>query len=223
VEEASLSIEMNMEQMGNLKQRSEMHWARKIWHMIGVSTIATGYYFFSHHVAEILLAVLWIIFVPTDLIRLRSPVINDILTHAFRPIMRQYEAKGLAGTTSLVTGVLLVSLVFPREIVLMTLLFLAFADPLASIVGIRWGKDKIFGHKSVQGSMAAFSVCAVITWSVCFYKGILLDRIIVVGLLGGLIGATAEAIPIGKLDDNFTIPVLSACGLWVLFYLFGGL
>ena len=136
--------------------------------------------------------------------------------------MRTSEVKAIAGTSYLLTGVLCVSFVFPREIVLMTLLYLAFADPMASVVGIRFGKDKIFGHKSVQGSAAAFVICAIITWAVLLYKGIMLDRLVIVSLLGGLIGAAAEAIPVGKLDDNFSIPVLSAGGLWLIFSIFGG-
>jgi len=102
-------------------------------------------------------------------------------------------------------------------------LYLAFADPIASIVGIRYGKDKIFGHKSLQGSFAAFTVCAFLTFFFLNYNGMMLDRAVIVSLLGGLIGCLAEAVPIGQLDDNFTIPVLSAAGLWTVFSIFGAL
>jgi dolichol kinase len=206
----------------DFKKRSEMHWARKLWHMGGVMAIAFGYYYMPTFWARALLFVLWLCFVPFDFLRLRSPVLNDVATHLFRPIMRESEAKDLAGTTYLLSGVLLVALFFPREIVLITLLYLAFADPMASVIGIKYGKDKIFGHKSLQGSVAAFTICTVITLAVLFYKGIMLDRIVIVSLLGGLIGATAEAVPMGKMDDNFSIPVLSAIGLWLLFSAFGG-
>lgn len=50
----------------------------------------------------------------------------------------------------------------------------------------------------------------------------MIDRILIVSILSGLIGAFAELIPIFKLDDNFTFPVVSSIGLWLLFYLFGG-
>jgi dolichol kinase len=40
-------------------------------------------------------------------------------------------------------------------------------------------------------------------------------------LLAGLVGAFAELIPIGKLDDNLTLPLMSAVGLSILFYFFG--
>lgn len=40
---------------------------------------------------------------------------------------------------------------------------LALADPLAAIVGRRWGK-KVYGSKTVEGSAAFFGVALVVTW-----------------------------------------------------------
>ena len=127
----------------------------------------------------------------------------------------------MAGTSYLLTGVSIIALIFPQEIVLLTLLFLAFADPIASYFGIKFGKDKIFGHKSLQGTVAAFFVCAILCFAFFYTHNLLLDRLIVVSLLGGLIGSLAELIPIGKLDDNLTLPVMSAIFLYFMFLLFG--
>ncbi len=168
-----------------------------------------------------ILVVAWALFVPFDFLRQRYPALNDWALHAFKPIMRQSEAKNLAGTTYLLTGVLLVDVIFPRPVVALTLLFLAFADPIASYFGILYGKDKIFGHKSIQGFMAAFFVCTALTLFYLLVHNYLTDRLIVVSLLAGLVGAFAELIPIGKLDDNLTLPLMSAIGLSILFYFFG--
>lgn len=163
----------------------------------------------------------WLLFVPFDILRHRHEALNDWAVTAFRPIMRQSEVKKLAGTTFLLSGVLLVNIFFPRPIVALTLLFLAFADPIASYFGILYGKDKIFGHKSIQGFMAAFFVCAILTCLFLMYYKYMSDRLLVISLFAGLVGAFAELIPIGKLDDNLTLPVISAIGLTVLFYFFG--
>ena len=214
--ETSLILDMG------LKKRTEMHWTRKLWHIIGVCFIAAVYHYVPPFWSKSFFLFLWFVAVPVDFIRLKIPAFNEIMTHIFGPIMRDSEANNLAGTTYLITGVALISFIFPKEIVFLTMLYLAFADPLASIVGIKYGKDKIFGHKSLQGSMAAFTVCAMITFALLNYKGLMMNRIIIVSILGGLIGAVAEAVPIGKLDDNFSIPVVSAIGLWILFTIFGG-
>jgi dolichol kinase len=205
----------------DLKKRSDIHYARKIWHMTSVFAMFLAYVFLPPNVSLVCLIIGWFIFVPFDLLRHRYPVLNDFAVHAFKPIMRQSEVKKLAGTTYLVTGVLIVYVIFPRPIVALTLLFLAFADPIASYFGILYGKDKIFGHKSIQGFMAAFFVCMALTMAYLLYHNYLADRLVVVSLLAGLVGAFAELIPIGKLDDNLTLPLMSAVGLSILFYFFG--
>ncbi len=205
----------------DLKKRSDIHYARKIWHMSSVSTMFLAYVFLPPAVSMTILVVAWCLFVPFDFLRHKYLAMNDWAIHAFKPIMRQSEVKKLAGTTYLLTGVLIVDVLFPRPIVGLTLLFLAFADPIASYFGILYGKDKIFGHKSIQGFMAAFFVCTAMTFLYLLYHNYLLDRLVIVSLFAGLVGAFAELIPVGTLDDNLTLPVISAIGLSILFYFFG--
>lgn len=204
-----------------LKRRSDIHLARKIWHMVGVSLIALIYTQVSESTAIILLGLAWVLLVPFDFFRQKYPSLNDLAISVFRPIMRQSEVHRFAGTSYLITGLLIVAMFFPRPVALLTMLFLAFADPIASYFGIRYGKDKIFGEKSLQGSMAAFFVCAFLTFGYLAIHGMMTDRLLMVSLLGGLIGAFSELIPIWKLDDNLTLPVLSATALWLVFTALG--
>ncbi|PIS11329.1 MAG: hypothetical protein COT73_04635 [Bdellovibrio sp. CG10_big_fil_rev_8_21_14_0_10_47_8] len=203
------------------RQRSDIHWARKLWHMTGVSLMAGLYAWLPEQWSLALIAIAWLAFVPVDFVRLRVSALNKALLSLFRPIMRESEIHRLAGTTYLLTGTLLVILIFPSPIALLTLLFLAFADPIASYFGIRFGKDKILGEKSLQGSLAAFVVCALLTFVYLRYHAVMVDRLFVVSILAGLAGALAELIPVGKLDDNLTLPILSGGALWILFSLFG--
>jgi dolichol kinase len=189
--------------------------------MAGVFSMFLAYVFLPPTISIAILIVAMMFFLPVDFLRHRYPALNDWMVHAFRPIMRNSEIHRLAGTTYLLTGVALVVLMFPRPIVALTLLFLAFADPIASVIGIKYGKDKIFGHKSIQGFMAAYVVCALCTFVFLYNHNFATDRVLVVSLLAGLIGALAELVPIGKIDDNFTLPVLSGVGLYILFQLFG--
>lgn len=207
--------------MVDFKKRSEIHWARKLWHILTVSGMAFAFAYLPYRISVLVLMASWLVFVPADFWRQKSESVNDFIQHLFKPLMRDSEAQGLAGTTYLLSGVSIIVLLFPRDIVMLTLLFLAFADPFASYFGIRFGKDKIFGHKSIQGSLAAFVICAVITAVYLYTHSILTDRLLIVSLLGGVIGALAELIPIAKLDDNLTLPVLSSTFLWLLFLLFG--
>lgn len=127
------------------KKKSDLHLARKIWHMSGVFAIFCGWVLLPRWVALLALSLVWLVFVSGDTIRQKSPEFNRRLMAAFGPIMRNYEINRLAGTTYLLSGVLLIALIFNAGVVSLSLLFLAFADPIASFVGIKWGKDKILG------------------------------------------------------------------------------
>ncbi len=204
-----------------LNQRSDVHWARKILHMGMVFLMFLVWTMAPEKVSVGMLIVGWLAFVPLDFLRQRNKVLNDWLFYAFRPIMRQHELNRIAGTTYLIFGVGTVVLLFPRPIVSLTLLFLAFADPIASFVGIRYGRDKIFKHKSLQGTIAAYVVCTIASFGYVLAMNQPVDRTIVFSLVAGAVGALAELVPVANLDDNFTLPVFSAMGLSALFYFFG--
>lgn len=206
--------------LSGLKNRSDLHVARKIWHMSGVFTIFTAWIFLPKWVSITCLVLAWILFVPTDFLRQKNEQLNTYLLSVFKPIMRTSELNRLAGTTYLISGTLLIAIFFNKGIVALSLLFLAFADPIASYIGIKYGKDKIFGHKSVQGFIAAFVVCTLLSYAFLYYNQVQ-EYILIASLLAGFVGALAELIPLGRLDDNFTMPVISSIGLSILFYFFG--
>lgn len=206
--------------LNGLKNRSDLHMARKIWHMAGVFMVFAGFSFLPYPTSMTLLGLTWMIFVPLDFVRQKNPKLNRSLIKLFRSVMRNSELNRLAGTTYLLSGILLCATFFNKGVVALSLLFLAFADPIASYIGIKYGKDKLFGHKSIQGFVAAFIVCTGLCLLFLFYNQIH-EYILIVSLLAGLIGALAELIPVAKLDDNFTMPILSCIGLSVLFYFFG--
>lgn len=205
----------------DLKNRSDIHWARKIWHMVTVFAMFVTYQMVTPTTALVLLTIAYFIFIPFDILRLRYPQLNQLALVVMGPLMRTHEIKSTAGTTYLLTGVSIVVLIFPKPIVALSILFLAFADPLASYVGIRYGKDKILGNKTIQGFLGGFAVCTILTFLYLWSYEMNPGRRLVVSLLAGFIGALAELVPVGKLDDNLTMPVVSAIGLWLVFHLFG--
>lgn len=209
--------------MKTFKQRSDIHWARKTWHFLGVLSILLIFENVSRPVALFSSALAMLLFVSLDIARQFNPRLNDTLLIFFRPFIREHERNNIAGTSYLLTGVFIIIVLFPRDIVTLALLFLAVADPLASLVGVTMGRDKILGQKSLQGTMAAFFACTFLAAAFYYAKGLMVERIIIVSILSGLIGAISELLPIGKLDDNFTFPVVSSSLLYLLLWLFGGL
>lgn len=205
----------------NFKKRSDIHWARKIWHISGVVLIFLLFQILPTNFSKFLVVLGAILFVSMDILRKNNKNVNTFFIYYFKPIMRQHEINHLAGTTYLFLGVMILVLFFNPLVVSLSLLFLAFADPFASYFGLRFGRDKIYGDKTIQGFFAAFLICAGLTILYLIYHDLLLDRVILVAVLAGIIGALAELVPIAKLDDNLTIPIVSGLGLSGLFYLFG--
>ncbi|MCB0371006.1 MAG: hypothetical protein KDD45_16690 [Bdellovibrionales bacterium] len=207
--------------INEFKKRSDIHWARKIWHISGVLLIFILFKLLPLTFSKYLIVLAAVLFVSIDIIRKKNENINAFFVQCFKPIMRQHEIDKIAGTTYLFIGVSILILFFKPMVISLALLFLAVADPFASYFGIRYGKDKIYGHKTVQGFLAAFVICTAITIAFLIVNDFAWDRVILLGVLSGLLGALAELIPVAKLDDNLTIPVACGLGLTALFYLFG--
>lgn len=199
-----------------LKRRSDVHLARKVWHMAGVFLLFLAWTLLPKTTSIFIFSLLWLVFVPADVLRLKNREMNQTLTRLFKLIMRENEVDRIAGTTYLLTGVIILAVFFEERIVGLSMLFLAFADPIASLVGIKYGKDKLFNNKSLQGFIAAFAVCFILTWIFLYFSNVA-SYVLVLSLLAGVIGAVAELIPFGKLDDNFTMPLFSSVGLTILF------
>ncbi len=205
-----------------LKRRSDLHWARKAWHISTVCLMAFVYTHVSWWVSISLLLVLGVLFIPLDILRQTRPKLNETLVPMFKVVIRENEVHHMAGTTFLLIGVFIVVLIFPPPVTTLTLLFLAIGDPIASFVGILYGKDKIVRSKSLQGTVAALVVCFLISVLYFSSQNMVTGRLLLVSLLTGLAGAISELIPLWRLDDNLTFPLLSATSLWIILSHFCG-
>ncbi|MGE4133724.1 MAG: diacylglycerol/polyprenol kinase family protein [Bdellovibrionales bacterium] len=205
------------------KARHDLHIARRLWHFGGVMFVFFLYNYLDQAQAVTTSLTVSLIMVTTDWARLRIEKLGRFFRWLFGPVLRESELHQLTASTAMVIGLTIVICVFPRPVTGLTLLFLAVADPLASLVGILYGKDKLVGNKSLQGTLAAFASCFILSYVYLARQGLMEERPFIVCTLAGLIGAISELIPIFKLDDNFVFPVLSATLLTGLFYLFGGL
>lgn len=207
----------------SFKARDDIHLPRRLWHFLGVLVIFGLYCLVTPRMAVYLSLGFSIFMIGFDWARLRNPRLGRLFVWIFGPVLRESERKKFAASTGMMAGVTVIICLFPRHVVLLALLFLAFADPLASYFGIRYGKDKLIGNKSLQGTLAAFGACFLLALGYFNYTDLMTERQFIACLLAGLIGAFSELVPIGKLDDNFVFPVLSSVLLTGLYYVFGAL
>lgn len=205
-----------------LSARSDLHILRKIWHILcGVSVLATYYIsgqdimYFGWFCISVAVGGFTV-----DLVRMRFDNVNQIVLKVLGPFMRKSEESGFSGLPFYALGAGLSILFFSKHIALISILFLVFADPIASFVGVNLGKDKILPNKSLQGTMASFFVCYLVSFLYIAELGVENFNLIVFSLCAGVVGAISELASAFNIDDNLTIPVISGAGLTVLNYLF---
>lgn len=124
-----------------------------------------------------------------------------------RPHLKTEEMERPTGSLFYLTSCLATILLFPKPIAMASILVLAIADPLSSIIGSKWGRTPLFG-KSAEGTGAFFLssllilACFPFPWS----------------HLAPAAGAAAAAELFSSrfVDDNLTIPLVCALALTIL-------
>lgn len=197
--------------------RSDLHIVRKLWHML-TGLIGLVIYHRTHMPVEKMATILLVLALCSfaiEFLRLRDERLNQILMIIMRPVMRESEKNSISGMPFYALGVSLSLFFYPEQIAILSVLFLMFADPIASLAGVLYGKDKILPNKSLQGTMAAFAVCYLTTLIYgAIHTGSSMN-LLIFAIVAGVIGALSELCS-QFVDDNLCIPVLSGLGLFVL-------
>lgn len=201
-----------------LAKRSEIHLKRRIWHIFSGITGLFLYYFFELSTLHgaIITGVIAIFGFLLDFKRFKNDKLNTSLYKAFGAIMRESEKEGFSGLPFYALGVSLSFLFYEEQIAILAILFLVFADPVASIVGVYFGKDRLFPNKTLQGTIAAFITCLTITMCYTFFLGIHSSNIILFAFFCSIVGALSEMLSAFNIDDNLTIPVISGAFMSLL-------
>lgn len=198
-----------------------IQWPRKIWHMLASLLIVSIYLFFpgSLHTKLILFGSFTAYALICDILRFVFPSFNASAVKFFSRFMRKEEVTRLNSMTFYALSTFLVCLFFPKGIAILSILFLGIGDPMASIVGVKWGKYKLWNRFSLEGSLAFFVACFSISLLYPLFSPSFQGSIWLFALCGGLIGMISEWFSFLRLDDNLIIPLVSALLLQgVLFF-----
>lgn len=203
------------------KNKSDLHILRKLWHILIGGSGVTLYYLSNIDIKTFAIgpAAIFIIAIVAETLRLKIPAVNRLALKVMGPFMRESEKNSASGLPFYALGCFLSMILLPEKIAVLSILFLVFADPISSMVGQKWGRDKIYKNKSLQGFMACFITCYVLAtaYGLVFSSGGL--NLVVFALLGGLVGALSELWS-GAIDDNLVMPISSGLGLWGINFFF---
>lgn len=151
-----------------------------------------------------------------EISRRYSPAWNKVLMWAFSKVAHPHEQHRVNSSTWYVSALLLLSLTGEPTLCAVAAAVLAVADPAAATIGRRFGSIKLVNGRSLQGTLTFAVTGALAAWAVLelFHPELWGWRAPVLGLFAAVPAAIAELYS-RRVDDNFSIPMTAAGGLWV--------
>lgn len=205
-----------------LSSRRELQWIRKFWHMFAASFMVWVYAGLNlpKVPALIILGTYVAIMTIADIWRLKNPTLNERVLREFRSVLRRDEADRLNAQTFYGIAAFFTILFFPKPIACLAILYLGFGDVAASVIGLTWGKTPLFGKASLEGSLACFVSCYVVTVFFLLLRFPEFSSIpFVVAGVGAFAATFLEALS-GRLNDNLLVPLGSGALISLFILLF---
>lgn len=137
------------------------------------------------------------------------PWVNQWLWRSLPTVFRDWEFRQVLGSTWFTAGMLLTLLLFGRDVGGTAVLFAAWGDPLAELVGRRWGKPG--QGKTFVGSLGCVAGCLIAA-----AVGIWLGHLPLWVGLAGAIAATAVERWAPHPGDNLWMPLLSGLFMFLV-------
>ena len=187
---------------------------RRWFHLITISLLALVYGLSGVTSQAVLfpLGVVSLFVIGFDLLRLHVSRLNWLVQNSFEFILRKHEFHSLSGTSWLLIAAIICIILFPKTAVTIGFLYLAFGDPTASYVGIKWGRKGV-GNKTWIGSLGFFVICTAVGFP-CLLAFTTWRKALIVAAVPALISAIVER-NLKEMDDNLAIPI-TAAGLLTL-------
>jgi len=192
---------------------------RKIFHIFSILFLLIPLHFFGKYSITALMIFMMLIFYPISKFKIQNK-----LTFLFWKILEYIERERNMKTLpakqafALAFGLIFVSVFFDEKILSISIISIAVFDGVATLVGKYFGKIKLFGKKTLEGT-----VSGIIANSVSLYFFL---QDFWVSILISIFVAIVEIYSSDEdilTDDNFTVPVATAFFCWFLFLYLKGL
>ena len=156
-----------------------------------------------------LMAGIGVILIGTDIFRMLS-------RHQLQQLFKKKEIKRFSSMTSFVVAIFLIFLVFPGVIPYLGLAFITVGDLFSKIIGIKFGKVRLFRDRTLEGSLGFLAGSFMAGWVIYMLRPVPLYAVIA----GPLFAAAVELFSM-DLDDNFTVGIVTCGFLFALRYFLG--
>jgi dolichol kinase len=203
---------------------------RRLWHIFAGLAISIAGLWAPRDIFLPVLVAITVAVLILEIVRLWSPRVNRRFMIIFRALLREREVSTLTGSTYFLIAASIVFILCDKSIAAIALAFVAVGDPIAGMVGERWGKLRVnleegqisdFARfprnlrfhlrfhgkkgKSLEGSSACFVACLVVGVILAVVTHVALWVIVV-----GAICATVVESLFLLVNDNLSVPLVAA-------------
>ncbi|RKY04065.1 hypothetical protein DRP77_04855 [Candidatus Poribacteria bacterium] len=188
------------------KMRGELK--RKAIHFAGL-LIPIFYYIFPEDrkwLAVWILCGIAVLYFTSELLRFTHPQVNRFILMRVSALLRKDEHQKVTGSGYYLIGALLSIILFDKMVAIVSMLFLIFGDFSAAVVGMRWGRVKLIGSKSLEGSLGCLAACLAVSLPLLPPK---------TAIVGSLVATIVELLPL-RINDNLLIPVISGLAMHLI-------
>jgi dolichol kinase len=149
----------------------------------------------------------------SELGRARFPLVTRIYMKILGPIAHSHEHHKVNSATWFATALAVLAVTVSPMAATVAVAVLGVADPMAALVGRRFGRTQLRGGRTLEGSLAfVFSgTLAGTAVLLAFYPELGLSSILLAAGTAAVLGAVAELVSFA-LDDNLTIPLAAGLG-----------
>ncbi len=188
---------------------------RKTIHLTALA-IPISYYFMPFTVAFAIVAVLAVVSIVADSMRLANlwPWRMLVKIIPLDALIRKHERRGgFTGASYVMASAAITMLLFPKIIAITAMLYIILGDATAAIVGRTFGRHPLLHDRTIEGSIACLIVLAAVAFAV---PGLPLTA----GLIGALVATLTEAFS-WRIDDNATVPLTSGFVMLLIMSIMG--
>ncbi len=148
-----------------------------------------------------------------EIIRRIKPGANDVLMRLFGRIAHPHERNRVNSATWFATSLVVLACTVPLPIGLCAVIILGVADPVAALVGRRFGRIRLVNSRTLEGTLAFFLAGTIAAAGILliFHPSLPMGHVLPIALFASFFGAMAELFS-RRVDDNLSIPVSAGAG-----------
>ncbi|MCB9596798.1 MAG: hypothetical protein H6719_29010 [Sandaracinaceae bacterium] len=141
-----------------------------------------------------------------ETVRRSSRRLNALLMKAFGPVAHPHETNRVNSATWYVTALFLLSLSRSPLVCAIGVAVLGFGDPIAALVGRRFGRIKLVHGRTLEGTLAFFVAGGLIAFGAAwlFAPAVAWPRLLAMAGAGAAAGSLAELLSL-RIDDNLSV------------------